>query len=616
MEHPMRIKVSLAGLGLASLLAAAAGIGWQAFDAMRDKRNRAFEAYREGAWQEAEEVARSLIRSRPADEGLQRLLARLSARQGRDEAAEAIYRRLGVTRMEPEDLFLLGRGLLKRGELGPALAAFGAARDADPNHPETLEALAQYWLDHQALLDSLEAAKRLAEQPGWELRGLLALAHAKGQLLDPDGAAEALKTAFRLDPALKGAGIDRREAVKLLATSLLQAGRSAEAQTTLESDAELIGEAEGLWLLSRALLQQGTAGQTIAELWAKSAEIVDDDPMRQEPSPYVGSAACALCHPAQSRTQRQSHHAQTRLQADELERLPWPEGVVTDGVNPDVHHEVSRGDGTIRAEVRVEDRAFQAVVEYALGSGHQGRSFLARDRAGTARELRLSLYPEPPIWDRTMEHPPVPPDAAGYLGRPISEESRRKCLHCHATHFRAAEPGSSRPEARDGGIGCERCHGPGAHHIAAVEQQLPILAIARPRLATAAQILALCGQCHQAPGTVAASEPGFIRFQAPTFMMSRCYSKSGRFSCVTCHDPHRDASRSAADYELVCLRCHPTDASNPVPSAGSQEPGVWATCPVNPKSDCLECHMPAIRDAVPRAVFTDHRIRVRDDRPR
>ena len=76
-----------------------------------------------------------------------RLLARSTARQGRDDSAEAIYRRLGTGPMEAEDFFLLGRGLLGRGQVGPGLAALGAARDAEPDHAETLDALSRHWAE-------------------------------------------------------------------------------------------------------------------------------------------------------------------------------------------------------------------------------------------------------------------------------------------------------------------------------------------------------------------------------------------------------------------------------------------------------------------------------------
>ena len=33
-------------------------------------------------------------------------------------------------------------------------------------------------------------------------------------------------------------------------------------------------------------------------------------------------------------------------------------------------------------------------------------------------------------------------------------------------------------------------------------------------------------------------------------------------------------------------------------------------CPINPRTKCLECHMPVVKDAVPHSPFSDHYIRV------
>ena len=84
-------------------------------------------SYRHRSWNQAEEFARRVLRIRPSETAALRILARSSARAGKDETAEAIYRRLGTRAMEAEDLFLLGRGLLRRDPHGPGLAALGAA---------------------------------------------------------------------------------------------------------------------------------------------------------------------------------------------------------------------------------------------------------------------------------------------------------------------------------------------------------------------------------------------------------------------------------------------------------------------------------------------------------
>ena len=261
----------------------------------------------------------------------------------------------------------------------------------------------------------------------------------------------------------------------------------------------------------------------------------------------------------------------------------------------------------------MKDRAFQGLVQYVFGSGNHGQTLIARDEHGEPRESRVSYYPADRSWGLTIDHPKSPPDAIGYLGRPVSPDSLRVCLDCHTTTAAAIlDPSPSRPPDR--GIACERCHGPGGNHIRAVTLKFPDLAIARPR-----RRLGRAGDesLRSATGPLGAAlpdGPGSIRFQGPTFVRSRCYTESGSLSCVTCHNPHRDAGHKAEEYEAICLQCHPSPGTRTEQGGPEPRPGkTWAACPVNPRGDCLKCHMPRVPDAVPRAVFTDHHIRVREE---
>jgi hypothetical protein len=511
--------------------------------------------------------------------------------------------------MEAEDLFLLGRGLLRRGQPGPALASLNAARDIQPDHAETLDALAQYWADTRSMTEAVEAAERLMRQPGWELRGAVRLARLRWELLDPVGAARLLAGTFSRDRNTGQMETAPQEIEKLLVRCLLQSGQPAEARARIQDWSGRELDAEASWLLSRALLQEGQAAAAGAAL-EKARGFGTRDPMLHEPAPFVGAASCAPCHPEEFDSQQKSRHAQTLQRAADLKGLLWPHGKVVDADHPGVEHQIRRLGDQVEIQTQVDQRAFRAIIEFALGSNHQGQSFLARDQEGQIRELRLSHYPGAPEWDRTMEHPSVPPDLAGYLGRPIGAESFRKCLHCHATNFRAAREPDGRPEASDRGIGCERCHGPGGHHRAAIAAHLLEPAIARPRLALASQVVALCGDCHTAPPATTPASAQFVRYQASSFVLSRCYTASSEgFSCVTCHDPHQDAETSAISYEARCLACHPTSRPR-APDSRTGTNRTWATCPVNPRNDCLTCHMPRVKDAVPRTEFTDHRIQI------
>jgi hypothetical protein len=577
-----------------------------------DPLGRGISAYRDGDWRTAEAEARAFLKARSADARARRLLARASARQGRDDTAEAIYRRLGTGPMEAEDLFLLGRGLLRRGQYAPALAALGAARDAEPEHAETLDALARYWAGVRSMTDALDAAERLSRLPGWEVRGSVLLGRLRLELLNPAGAASALRYALDRDPRLEGTGAAPREIETLLVRALLQSGRPAEALDRLRH-LDATADPQDIeidWLSSRALLQEGRIAEARAAL-DRAAGRGAPDPMVREPAPFVGARTCAPCHPDQFESQQRSRHARTLRRPDALADLPWPAEPLADRDNPSVTHRFVRDGNRVEVLTAAGAHAFRAVISHAMGSNHQGQSFLGQDDRGRACELRVSRYPAAPEWDRTMEHPAVPPDPTGFLGWPVSAESIRKCLHCHATNFRAAREPEGRPEASDHGIGCERCHGPAGHHAAAVAAHFPEPAIARPRLASPAQVVALCAECHTAPPSTTPSDPGFVRYQVSGFVLSRCYIKSGEgFICVTCHDPHEDAETASSVYVAKCLDCHGS-LTTPVarPQASSGRPGP--PCPVNSRGDCAGCHMPTVKDAVPRTVFTDHWIRVR-----
>ena len=144
-----------------------------------------------------------------------------------------------------------------------------------------------------------------------------------------------------------------------------------------------------------------------------------------------------------------------------------------------------------------------------------------------------------------------------------------RCLYCHVTRswiFRDPPPESPiGPEAADAGIGCERCHGPGGNHIAAVQAGFADTAIVTVLAANAGGITRQCGDCHivDIPSEIEEEpeDPRYVRSPAVTLTLSRCYQESGgALSCVTCHDPHRDDDHVVAYHEAKCLTCHSHEA--------------------------------------------------------
>src|SRR5262249_24579575 len=101
-------------IALAALLAAGAWWGAGRLRRGNDLAATGGRAYQRGDWGEAAARARELLKTRPTDAGATRLLARSSARLGRDDAALALFERLGSGAWEAEDNLLMGRILARR----------------------------------------------------------------------------------------------------------------------------------------------------------------------------------------------------------------------------------------------------------------------------------------------------------------------------------------------------------------------------------------------------------------------------------------------------------------------------------------------------------------------
>src|SRR5262249_55484688 len=229
-------------------------------------------------------------------------------------------------------------------------------------------------------------------------------------------------------------------------------------------------------------------------------------------------------------------------------------------------------------------------------------------------------------WDVATGLPSQPADEEEFLGKKMfAGDGVRRCVSCHTTNVHSIlyEPG---PEAADHSIGCETCHGPGGHHVAALAAGVSDPAIGSPGEASPAAIDRICAKCHgiqQPEGLdVPRTDPVWLRFQSLTLTWSRCYTESGgTLGCVTCHDPHRNAEPSAVRNEAKCLSCHAPDrttsstgSSTPQTSGRRPDPsrdrpgakGTKTPCPVNPTQGCIDCHLPRVWVQSTHSFKADH----------
>ncbi len=274
---------------------------------------------------------------------------------------------------------------------------------------------------------------------------------------------------------------------------------------------------------------------------------------------------------------------------------------------------------------------FEQTVDWILGSGHHARTYLYQAPCGEIYQLPIAWYSQEKQW--AMAPGFDRPDHQGVLRR-----VRHECLFCHNAYPHLDENSrdgfwrkQSLPESLPEGIGCQRCHGPGAEHVRLArgdaEYAAVRAAIVRPTRLDARLRNDVCYECHMQPAIAVSPirrlgrdvysfrpgqalpdyelqldivDPGMPRKKrfeinhAPYRLeQSRCFIESGKkLFCLDCHDPHRKLELEGPDhYREVCQSCH---------KSGEH---------VTAKSDCVSCHMPKRRTQdVVHVVMTDHRI--------
>ena len=256
-------------------------------------------------------------------------------------------------------------------------------------------------------------------------------------------------------------------------------------------------------------------------------------------------------------------------------------------------------------------------LQWFIGSGKVGRSYLF-STDDFLFQAPVSYYSAPGKWD-------VSPGYQGMRSVDLTRMVETACLQCHATGVQTLEGAQNRFAAepfREGGVGCERCHGDGTKHIARITgRKTGALEIVNPAKLAGEPRDSVCAQCHLTGAArvartgAAAYRPGgrmadsvavFVWEEAAGSSLgatshfekleaSRCRKQSaGTLWCGTCHSVHG----RAVSYRQQCERCH-------------RERGCAEKAEVRAKAgnDCVACHMPK-RGAVSseHLAFTDHAI--------
>jgi predicted CXXCH cytochrome family protein len=370
---------------------------------------------------------------------------------------------------------------------------------------------------------------------------------------------------------------------------------------------------------------------------------------------YVDPALCATCHQEIAETYAKTGMGRSFGKIDADHPIEPFSGKPFYHEASDSYFSMVRHDGRTfqrrwqighdGRETNIEEKS----VDYVLGSGNHGRTYLHLTARNGLQQLPLGWYSENggtwamlPGFDR--------PDYPG-SERPVHYE----CIFCHSAYPKI--PKANEEDGAEavyqlplpGSIDCQRCHGPGRNHIETVGRKSVTpeeirASIVNPARLTPEREMEDCMQCHLETSTLKLPhslkrldrlpfsyipgeplekfeltfdrEPGknqrfevanaaYALRRSQCFLQTQASDPAKRMRCTTCHDPHNIPRGQAAvtHYNGVCRTCHAADFTRTV-SAGNH--------PTDP--DCISCHMPKRRtdDAV-HIVMTDHFIR--RDRP-
>ncbi|MBI2213698.1 MAG: tetratricopeptide repeat protein [Acidobacteria bacterium] len=356
---------------------------------------------------------------------------------------------------------------------------------------------------------------------------------------------------------------------------------------------------------------------------------------------YVADGACAECHSDLAESYREVGMARSFASPADAAEVESFDGTPYVHEKSGQHFEMRKRDGKLlfrRWQLAKDGRPINLLeqeVTWILGSGNHARTYLYAAPNGEIYQLPIAWYAETKQWGMAPGY-----DRADHDG--VTRRVRHECMFCHNAYpeierdTRGYWRAQSFPETLPHGIGCQRCHGPGANHVRGAldgNDDQAKLAIVNPAGIAPSRTRDICYGCHMQPAValpgirrlgndVYAFRPGTqlaeylvgldvdevgrprgerfeINHHPYRLEQSRCFLRSkGRLSCLSCHDPHRKvpAAERAAHYAKVCRECHALASCS-----GMHDEA---------EADCVACHMPKRRTQdVVHAVMTDHLIR-------
>lgn len=355
---------------------------------------------------------------------------------------------------------------------------------------------------------------------------------------------------------------------------------------------------------------------------------------------YVGDSACASCHVATAASYAKHSMAKSFHQWTPDVRVEQAMAAALRNAPSGFAYRVIDSAGSLwQVETRPDDAAqprheLRRRIDYVMGSGRLARTYFTEEN-GRLFQLPLTWYANHG-WDFSP----------GYEvnNARFSRMLPDRCIACHSSYPQAKPHLEGKYPVLRPGIGCERCHGPGALHV--TERSRPNATpvdtsrmhdstIVNPSRLPLERRLDTCEQCHvhTSVAVLRAKRTAFDFTPARQLEAQYAYFKNGGdidlvshadrlrqsacfratataakpLECATCHNPH-GAPSSKATRNQPCLSCH----------TGTAFALRFTTADARRQhktgSDCVSCHMPVVKErTVPHGTFSDHWIRVPND---
>lgn len=361
--------------------------------------------------------------------------------------------------------------------------------------------------------------------------------------------------------------------------------------------------------------------------WQASALSAQAQPDPQVPQ-YVGSQACAECHQDAYENWEGSHHAKAW-------QLPEPEvldnGVLEGAFEGEVFEhdgmraEFSREGDDLKVAVTEKDGSHADYIVHSVAGIAPLQQLLLETSRGRIQSFDVVWDVEAAQWYHLYPDQDLPPVDGFHWTGPYKNWNTR-CAECHATGFEKNYDFQRRryeSTQAEIGVGCEACHGPGAAHIAQVENaDVPAYGVALSDggftvdMSEPVAAMQQCAGCHARreafgsgnplPGTdfndsynLSLLRPGLYHADGQildevyvygSFVQSKMHSKG--VTCANCHTPH--AAETVAEGNAVCAQCH-SAAGNPdfpsLPLAAYDTPAHTHHAAGSEGAQCVSCHM-------------------------